>query len=627
MRARLSPKYKSSFFDDLKDRCRVAFANEVGGFRGGGGVLTRTIADTLYGQLGAANVWLAPQRFKDLPWIDVTAYGVTADGVTDDTIFWQDAIDALGSAGGTLYLPWTSTGSRINGSLNFTAADAIRLIGGAGGPHEDAAKILVGATSGTVFDFRGCAGVLIETLYIPTLGDLNGQLIDFRATGSARISLSQVFLRGSQTANTDTLVYFGGCHSIRFDNCNFQWGRYQIARDNLGAGVSGELNACAVTACTFDRPLSWSFNGFGAGVAISGSAFEPKEGGGIAALRSVSGATVVDAGAIVTGNWFGDAVDADTGSWVQWRGRGLIFTGNKVGVGGGVGVETIGAVQGVVIEGNDFDGGSVASGTAISIGAGSVSIHIGPNGYNNVTTKVNLAGNPTGAALVNNDSRYDIFGSNHRVRGNTDANDVLNIIGNSATQTGRLLVLQKVLGTEVLTVSANGDLQLSGYLTVHAGASTSTYARVGGVLNVNTTAVGNVGAGEDDLISYTVPASSMSVNNDFLEFEASGSFAATANNKRIRVKWGSTTIFDTGALVITAASEWCIRGKIVRTGATAQKTTVTFFCSDATLKEMVDEATAAEILSNNLALKLTGEATANDDVKQESLITKWMPNK
>jgi hypothetical protein len=162
-------------------------------------------------------------------------------------------------------------------------------------------------------------------------------------------------------------------------------------------------------------------------------------------------------------------------------------------------------------------------------------------------------------------------------------------------------------------------------LTFEAGSHGGAIAGVANTLNVATTAVGNVGTGEDDLASFTVPAATLAVNGDRLEFEAAGTFAATANNKRIRVKFGATTIFDTGVLAITSASDWQISGTIVRTGAATQKCVVTWECSDTSLNPVPDYTTAAETLSGTVILKLTGEATANNDIVQEIMVTQVVP--
>lgn len=165
-----------------------------------------------------------------------------------------------------------------------------------------------------------------------------------------------------------------------------------------------------------------------------------------------------------------------------------------------------------------------------------------------------------------------------------------------------------------------------GVFGVKAGGASATFARVGGRINVNTTTVGNVGAGEDDLMSYTIPAAVLSTNGDTIEFKRAGTFAASANNKQYKVKYGATTIFDTGVLVITAASDWSVEGLIIRTGAATQKAIVTFRCSDVLVTVSTDYTTPAETLSGTVVLKATGEGVSDNDIVEELCVIDWRPN-
>lgn len=167
-----------------------------------------------------------------------------------------------------------------------------------------------------------------------------------------------------------------------------------------------------------------------------------------------------------------------------------------------------------------------------------------------------------------------------------------------------------------LRVASGGQIRIRG------GQSTSM-AGLGGTLDVNTTAVGNVGVGEDDLMSYSVPASTLGADGDSLRMVAGGTFAATNNNKRLRVKFGASTIFDSGALAITAATDWALEVDIIRTGATAQKCISRLNTSSGTLSAYCDYATAAETMSGAVTLKLTGEATADNDIVAEMMRTNW----
>ena len=155
---------------------------------------------------------------------------------------------------------------------------------------------------------------------------------------------------------------------------------------------------------------------------------------------------------------------------------------------------------------------------------------------------------------------------------------------------------------------------------VKAGTSSSN-AKVGGVLSASTTAVGNVGVGEDDLITYSVPANTLATNLDYIEFDMFFTFAANANTKRVKIKYGATTLFDTTALILNGV-DGRAQGIIIRTGATTQKAICTFTTSTALLTQLTDYATPGETLSGAVTLKATGEATSNNDVSQEVLIVK-----
>ncbi len=130
-----------------------------------------------------------------------------------------------------------------------------------------------------------------------------------------------------------------------------------------------------------------------------------------------------------------------------------------------------------------------------------------------------------------------------------------------------------------------------------------------------------MGAGEDTLQTYTVPAGTLNVNGNALQFRVSGTIANNVNAKRIRVKYGGTTIFDTGASGIAAstAMDWSIEGQIIRTGAATQKAIVTT-CFGTALVAVApcDYTTAAETLSGTVVLLVTGEAVSDNDIVKET---------
>lgn len=142
----------------------------------------------------------------------------------------------------------------------------------------------------------------------------------------------------------------------------------------------------------------------------------------------------------------------------------------------------------------------------------------------------------------------------------------------------------------------------------------------GTILNVNVTEVGNVGSGEDNLITYDVPANTLDTNGQYLHFVMAGIFAGNVNNKTIKVYFGSTVLLDTGALAVASAADWMIDGYIIREGASVQKCSVRFSSSFGTLMATANYVGGTEDLTTQLTLKATGTATSNDDIVQESLI-------
>lgn len=153
---------------------------------------------------------------------------------------------------------------------------------------------------------------------------------------------------------------------------------------------------------------------------------------------------------------------------------------------------------------------------------------------------------------------------------------------------------------------------------VRVGLSTGELmAGVGGCITTDTTQTGNVGTGEDTLQTYSLAANSLFVNGNTISFTYAGTVANNVNAKRIRLRWGATLIFDSGALPTSAAFDWTISGEVIRTGAATQKCTVRFITNNATAVATCDYTTAAETLSGAVILLLTGEAVDNNDIVKE----------
>lgn len=120
------------------------------------------------------------------------------------------------------------------------------------------------------------------------------------------------------------------------------------------------------------------------------------------------------------------------------------------------------------------------------------------------------------------------------------------------------------------------------------------------------------GAAETDLMTANIDTGTLSkVGSSILGFVC-GTTGANANNKTIKLYFGSTVIFDSGAFAGNDI-DWTLQFEIVRNGASAQITWAQFFGS-ATLTSKIQVGTASESLVTTKDITITGQGTANGDV-------------
>lgn len=132
------------------------------------------------------------------------------------------------------------------------------------------------------------------------------------------------------------------------------------------------------------------------------------------------------------------------------------------------------------------------------------------------------------------------------------------------------------------------------------------------------TAVGNVGSGEDDLISKTLHARTLATNGDAIEGYAWGTFAANGNNKTIKFYIAGTAVFTLGPGAYNGGT-WWIRFSLSRTGSSTQKYAVQFVSSNATAGSSASSGTLTFTDTNNQTIKFTGEATSDNDILCEEV--------
>ena len=183
---------------------------------------------------------------------------------------------------------------------------------------------------------------------------------------------------------------------------------------------------------------------------------------------------------------------------------------------------------------------------------------------------------------------------------------------------GTGITITTVAGTDTITIAQSATA------TTTAGSSGVAYKAMG-LLYGGNTSVGNVGAGEDTLLSRTIAANVLTTDGDGINFNLIGHFTTNSNAKRIKIKFGATTFFDIGTgFVVSSATSWVAFGSIIRTSGTTQRTSCTFHYDQGGQTDM-NVTTAGETLSGAVAFTVTGEATSTDDIVLDAYQLLYVP--
>ena len=181
-----------------------------------------------------------------------------------------------------------------------------------------------------------------------------------------------------------------------------------------------------------------------------------------------------------------------------------------------------------------------------------------------------------------------------------------------------------VTGAAQAAITSVGTLVTGTAVAMGTGAGTAT---VISVANINITAVGNTGIGEDNLITYSLPANSLSANGKALRITAWGTLANNANLKTLKLYFGAAIINAGLNMTVNIDGRWIVKGLVIRTGTSAQdynsitsETTSGF----GTAKHFGVTGTATEVETGAITIKCTGEATADNDIVQEGMIVEFL---
>ncbi len=198
--------------------------------------------------------------------------------------------------------------------------------------------------------------------------------------------------------------------------------------------------------------------------------------------------------------------------------------------------------------------------------------------------------------------------------------------GAAADMPGRLVFSVSPDGSataaEVLRLSNDKTAKFAGTVKSTAGTGTAEPVMVG-TISVNTTAVGNVGAGTDDLMTYSLPANSLSANGKGVRVKAWGTTANNANAKAITFQFGSTSVVSS-SLAISQVGVWYVEVMVFRTGANAQAYISELINRGVGNNANATEGSATETDTSAITIKMTGVGVADNDIVQKGMIVEFI---
>lgn len=176
------------------------------------------------------------------------------------------------------------------------------------------------------------------------------------------------------------------------------------------------------------------------------------------------------------------------------------------------------------------------------------------------------------------------------------------------------------VGSQIFLRSGGTMLSQSSTATINSALDTRWDEYLGGLSgtgNSKTLAdhyatVGNSGTSETDLYSDTLANNQLGADGEKISAYYGGSYLLHATaTRQIKIYFGGTAIFDSGALVLASSSAWVIYVQIIRISATA----IRYMVSLNTQGTSADSFTSAGeltglTLSNQNILKITGTAAA-----------------
>lgn len=532
--------------------------------------------------------------------VSVTDFGADKTGVVDATAIFTATHDALPASGGHMYAPaGTYLLNQTTTANQFAITKSNITFSGDGW-----GTVLNHTASGVV------TGNNAVVMVRPTSGDIENIIIrDFRIkgpttnTGAAIFGdsrvLGLVLNDGNEAPDgtiTDVLVEnvliegmetacfalngagdgSTGCERVKFSKC---WARNsrQDGFNDFGGGFNYDI--------TLDNCYATDLDGFGMEMSSAGGL---TISGGIVARVGQAGITVTyhPTTSLTSEVLIEGMVIHDIGTTAYPDASGIILgqiitqyntkvSNNVISQIGGHGIEVVGVAENITITDNKIR-------------------DIGGNGVK--TIGITFGGNNTYAAVLNN-----------IIRTHTVGYTMTKGIGIAGTGSDTNLIKgNRVDGWTVQPVSANSPTVI-----IEDRSSVGAFA-----------ATGNVGVGEDDLITSTIAANTLHLDEMGIHIVAFGTTAANANNKRVKLYFSAAVLLDTTAIA-ASNKDWRIEAYVWRSSSSTIRYLAWGDFNGAVIQTNYSIAGGRDFTIANV-VKCTGEATADNDIVQNGLVINYL---
>ncbi|MDP2365216.1 MAG: hypothetical protein Q8M94_15800, partial [Ignavibacteria bacterium] len=190
---------------------------------------------------------------------------------------------------------------------------------------------------------------------------------------------------------------------------------------------------------------------------------------------------------------------------------------------------------------------------------------------------------------------------------------------------GKPIYLDPITAGALTQTKPNGNIQIVGY----ALSATKMVVMIApdlpyiGAINVNTTGVGNVGAGEDILMTYSLPSGALNANAKGIRVTVYGTITNNANAKTVKVYFGTTVIYS-GSMTVNQAYKWTAQFTAIRTGEDTQDVFGIGFFENVDMIVAPYFATDTQDDGAAIVIKCTGEGVSNDDIIQQGMLVEYI---